>query len=58
MSYEDIISFTKATETKYQYDVNGVKMGRLSASSLKKVVKYIEKVAENKNIKSRVLRQE
>lgn len=50
-SKDTVISFTKATETKYQYDVNGVKMGRLSASSLKKVVKYVQKVSENQSIK-------
>lgn len=48
---DTVISFKKATETKYQYDVNGVDMGRLSSSSLKKITKYIEKVAQNKNIK-------
>ena len=48
---DTVISFTKATETKYQYNVNGIDMGKLSSSSLRKVIKYAEKVAQNQSIK-------
>lgn len=46
-----VLTFTKATETKYQYALNGVDMGRVSASSLKKISKYVAKAAAGESIK-------
>ncbi|MCQ2440270.1 MAG: DUF4340 domain-containing protein [Clostridia bacterium] len=44
------VEFVKSSETKYQYSVNGDAMGKVSSSSLKKLLKYTQKVANGEKI--------
>lgn len=44
------IAFDKTSETKYQYSVNGEPMGKVSSSSLKKLLKYTEKLINGEKI--------
>ena len=45
-----IVSYTKCSATKYQYAINGKPMGRITSSSLNKLVSYVKLVCENKAI--------
>lgn len=47
---KSIIEFTKVNATKYQYKVDGINMGRVSASSIDKVIKNTEKVSRGETI--------
>lgn len=45
------VEFRKATETKYQYRIDGIDMGKINSSSLNKILRYVEKVAAGEEIK-------
>lgn len=45
-----IVEFRKASETKYQFSVNGVEMGKITSSAFNKLEKYAKKVAEGGSI--------
>lgn len=47
---DSVIEFTKVSATKYQYNVDGIDMGRVSASSINKVIKNVEKVSNGETI--------
>ncbi len=40
------IEFKKASETKYQYSIDGIGMGKVNSSSLNKILREIDKLAE------------
>ncbi len=44
------IDFDKTSETKYQYSLNSEPMGKVSSSSVKKLLKYAEKVANGEKV--------
>ena len=44
------VDFIKVSETKYQYRINGMDMGKVNSTDLNKIVKLIEKVANGENI--------
>ncbi len=46
-----VVEFVKSGAAKYQYSINGIKMGKINSSALNKVVKYAEKVANNESVK-------
>lgn len=45
-----VVEFRKASETKYQYSVDGIDMGKITSSSLNKILRLIEKVANGESI--------
>ena len=45
------VDFRKASESKYEYSISGTPMGKVSASSLNKLLKYLEKVLKDEPIK-------
>lgn len=45
------VEFRKASETKYQYRIDGIDMGKINSSSLNKILKQVEKVANGESIK-------
>ena len=45
------VEFTKVSETKYQYSVDKVPMGKVASTSLSPLMKYAKKVAEGGSIK-------
>lgn len=47
---ENVIAFTKASATKYQYSVDGKDMGRVAINDVKKVVTNAQKVANGETI--------
>ncbi len=47
-----IIEFTKANETRYQYSVDGVELGKVTSSSIKKLGKYLDKLANGEIIEN------
>ena len=47
---KSVIEFTKVSATKYQYNVDGIDMGRVSSSSVQKVFKNAQKVANGETI--------
>ncbi len=47
-----IINFTKANETRYQYSVDGIELGKVTSSSIKKLGKYLDKLAKGEIIES------
>lgn len=47
-----IIEFTKADETRYQYSVDGIELGKVTSSSIKKLGKYLDKLAKGEIIES------
>lgn len=50
-SYEKTtVDFRKASETKYQYNIDGVDMGKLNSSSINKILKMAEKVANGESV--------
>ena len=44
------VEFRKASETKFQYSIDGIAMGKVTASSLNKLLKYAEKTAAGEAI--------
>ncbi len=44
------VEFVKTSATKFQYSVDGVKMGKIGSSSYNKVLKYLERLLEGKSI--------
>lgn len=48
---KDEVAFRKAGETKYQYSIDGIDMGKINSSDFNKILRYAERVADNKDIK-------
>ena len=44
---ETVIKFYKANETQYQYSIDGVAMGKITASAYNKTIRNIRLIAEN-----------
>lgn len=44
------IDFAKSDAVKYQYSIDGVKMGKISSSSFKKIISNLEKTLEGKKV--------
>ncbi len=44
------IEFVKANATNYQYSIDGVKMGRISSSQVKKLLKNVEKLISGEEV--------
>ncbi|MGN0492969.1 MAG: DUF4340 domain-containing protein [Acutalibacteraceae bacterium] len=44
------VEFRKASETKYQYRIDGIDMGKINSSSLNKILKQVEKVANGESV--------
>ena len=44
------VEFRKATETKYQYSIDGIDMGKINSSALNKILRLVEKVANGESI--------
>ncbi len=44
------VEFRKASETKYQYRIDGLDMGKVNSSALKKILRYVEKVSAGEAI--------
>ena len=38
------VEFKKAAETKYQYSIDGIDMGKINSSALNKILKQVEKL--------------
>lgn len=47
---KNLVEFRKASETKYQYSIDGIDMGKINSSSLNKILKLVEKVANGESI--------
>lgn len=47
-----LVEFTKASDTRYQYSIGGIDMGKTTAASMNKFVKYLEKLAAGEKIGS------
>lgn len=47
---KSLVEFRKASETKYQYNIDGIDMGKINSSSLNKILKLVEKVANGESI--------
>ena len=45
------VEFKKASETKYQYSIDGIDMGKINSSSLNKILRQVEKVANGESVK-------
>ena len=45
------VEFRKAGETKYQYSIDGIDMGKINSSSLNKILRQVEKVANGESVK-------
>lgn len=45
------VEFRKASETRYQYSIDGINMGKITATSLNKILREVEKVAAGEEIK-------
>lgn len=45
------VEFKKAGETKYQYSIDGIDMGKINSSSLNKILRQVEKVANGESVK-------
>ena len=53
-SKDDIVSrvdFIKASPTRYQYSIDGINMGKVNSSEIKKLAKFAEQVANGGEIK-------
>ena len=46
-----VVEFKKAGETKYQYSIDGIDMGKINSSSLNKILRQVEKVANGESVK-------
>lgn len=44
------VEFTKSSETKYQYSIDGIDMGKINSSALNKILRLAEKVANGESI--------
>lgn len=44
------VDFIKASETKYQYSVNGIDMGKVNSTDLNKILRLAQKVANGESI--------
>ena len=44
------VAFRKASETKYQYNIDGIEMGKINSSDLNRILRYVEKVAAGESI--------
>ncbi len=44
------VEFRKASETKYQYSVDGIQMGKINSSALNRILRLVEKVAAGESI--------
>ena len=44
------VDFRKASETKYQYNIDGIEMGKINSSDLNRILRYVEKVAAGESI--------
>lgn len=40
-----VVKFTKASDTRYQYSVDGRDLGKINSASMNKLTKYLEKIA-------------
>lgn len=45
-----VVEFTKSSETRYQYKVDGIDLGKITTSSMNKFIKYLEKLAAGEKI--------
>lgn len=45
------VEFRKASETKYQYSIDGIDMGKINSSDLNKILRLVERVANGESIK-------
>lgn len=45
-----VIKFTKASDTRYQYSVDGRELGKVTTASINKLIKYLEKLASGEII--------
>lgn len=44
------VEFRKAGETKYQYSIDGIDMGKINSSAINKILKHVEKVANGETV--------
>lgn len=44
------VEFRKASETKYQYSIDGIDMGKINSSALNKILRLVEKVANGESV--------
>ena len=44
------VEFKKASETKYQYSIDGIDMGKINSSALNKILRLAQKVANGESI--------
>lgn len=45
------VKFVKSGAAKYQYSIDGIEMGKINSSALNKILKHVEKVANDESIK-------
>ena len=45
------VKFIKSGAAKYQYSIDGIEMGKINSSALNKILKHVEKVANDESIK-------
>lgn len=44
------VDFVKSSETKYQYSVNGIDMGKVNSTDLNKILRLVKKVADGETL--------
>lgn len=44
------VDFVKTSETKYQYRINGIDMGKVNSTDLNKILRLVKKVADGESI--------
>ena len=44
----EVVEFKKASETKYQYSIDGIDMGKINSSALNKILKQVQKLTAEK----------
>lgn len=50
-SREDyVVEFRKSSETKYQYSIDGIDMGKVNSTDLNKILRLVKKVADGESI--------
>jgi len=47
---KSVIEFTKSGESRYQYTVDGMELGKTNSSAMNKLIKYLEKFAAGETI--------